>query len=96
MDAAQGSLEAAKSEVAVAKAKLVHDQALFDYSKITAPFDGVVTQRFANLGALMQAGTSLAQATPLVRLVPGKSLPAGDSGPGNVREIHSDRTIRLK
>jgi RND family efflux transporter MFP subunit len=68
LEAAQGSLEAAQSEVAVAKAKLVHDQALYDYSKITAPFDGVVTQRYANLGALMQAGTSSVQATPLVRL----------------------------
>jgi RND family efflux transporter MFP subunit len=68
MNAAQGALEAAQSEVAVAKAKLVHDQALFEYAKITAPFDGVVTQRYANFGALMQAGTSSTQATPLVRL----------------------------
>lgn len=68
VDASQGSLEAAKSEVAVAQAKLVHDQALFDYSKIVAPFDGVVTQRYANEGALMQAGTTSVQATPLVRL----------------------------
>ena len=68
MEAVQGALGAAKSELAVSKAKLVHDQALYSYSKITAPFDGVVTQRFANLGALMQAGTSSTQATPLVRL----------------------------
>jgi RND family efflux transporter MFP subunit len=68
VDATQASLEAAKSEVAVAQAKLVHDQALFDYSKIVAPFDGVVTQRYANEGALMQAGTTSVQATPLVRL----------------------------
>jgi RND family efflux transporter MFP subunit len=68
LEAAQGALDAAQSEVAVAKAKLVHDQALYDYSKITAPFDGVVTQRYANFGALMQAGTSSTQATPLVRL----------------------------
>lgn len=68
VDATQGSLEAAKSEVAVAQAKLAHDQALFDYSKIVAPFDGVVTQRYANEGALMQAGTTSVQATPLVRL----------------------------
>ena len=52
----------------MAQAKLTHDQALYAYSKITAPFDGVVTQRFANLGALMQAGNSSTQATPLVRL----------------------------
>lgn len=68
VDAAQGSLEAAQSEVAVARAKLGHDQALFDYSKITAPFDGVVTQRYANEGELMQAGTTSNQATPLVKL----------------------------
>jgi RND family efflux transporter MFP subunit len=68
LEAAQGSLEAAQSEVAVSKAKLIHDQALYDYSKITAPFEGVVTQRYANFGALMQAGTSSTQATPLVRL----------------------------
>ncbi len=66
--AAQGAYQAAQSQLAVAKARLSHDQALFDYSKITAPFDGVVTQRYANLGALMQAGTSSTQATPLVRL----------------------------
>ncbi len=55
--------------LAAAEAKREHDQALFDYSKITAPFAGVVTQRFANLGTLMQAGTSSStQAQPLVRL----------------------------
>ena len=38
-------------------------------AKITAPFDGVVTQRFANFGTLVQAGTnSSTQAMPLVRL----------------------------
>ena len=68
LEAAQGALEAAQSEVAVSKARLIHDQALYDYSKITAPFDGVVTQRYANLGAMMQAGTSSTQSTPLVRL----------------------------
>ena len=68
MEAAQGAYQAAQSQLVVAKAKLSHDQALYDYSKITAPFDGVVTQRYANLGALMQAGTTSTQATPLVRL----------------------------
>jgi RND family efflux transporter MFP subunit len=68
MEAAQGAYDAAKSQLVMAQAKLTHDQALYDYSKITAPFAGVVTQRFANLGALMQAGTTSTQATPLVRL----------------------------
>jgi len=69
VDAGQAALEAAQSQLAAAKAKLVHDQTLFDYSKITAPFPGVVTQRYANLGTLVQGGTnSSTQAIPIVRL----------------------------
>ncbi len=69
VDAGQAALESSQSQMAVAKAKLAHDQSLFDYSKITAPFSGVVTQRFANLGTLVQAGTnSSTQALPIVRL----------------------------
>src|SRR5579863_2954425 len=68
-DAGQAALEAAQSQLSVAKAKLSHDQSLFDYSKITAPFSGVVTDRYANLGTLVQAGTgSSTQAMPIVRL----------------------------
>lgn len=69
VEAGKSRLQVATSQLAVAKSKLAHDQALYDYSKITAPFSGVVTQRYANLGALVQAGTSSnTQATPLVRL----------------------------
>jgi RND family efflux transporter MFP subunit len=68
VEAAEGARAAAEGQLAMAKAKLTRDQALYAYSKITAPFDGVVTQRYANLGALMQAGTTSTQATPLVRL----------------------------
>ena len=69
VDAGEAALQAAQSHLAAAKAKLAHDQALYEYSKITAPFSGVVTQRYANLGTLMQAGTgSSTQAMPLVRL----------------------------
>ena len=69
VEASQSSLETAQSQLQQAKAKRQRDQVLFDYSKITAPFAGVVTQRFANLGTLMQAGTnSSTQAIPLVRL----------------------------
>jgi RND family efflux transporter MFP subunit len=51
------------------RVKREHDQVLSDYAKIRAPFAGVVTQRYANQGALLQAGTnSSTQAMPLVRL----------------------------
>jgi len=69
VDAGKAALEAAQSQLAAARAKLAHDQTLFDYSKITAPFSGVVTERYANLGTLVQAGTSSStQAMPIVRL----------------------------
>ena len=69
VEAAKASLEAAQSQMVLAQTKRMHDQVLFDYSKITAPFEGVVTQRYANQGTLVQAGTSSStQALPLVRL----------------------------
>jgi len=67
VDAGQAALEAAQSQLSVAKAKLSRDQSLFDYARITAPFNGVVTERYANLGTLVQAGTS-SQAMPIVKL----------------------------
>jgi RND family efflux transporter MFP subunit len=69
VESGEATLLAAQSQLDQANAKLQQDQVLFDYSKITAPFAGVVTQRYANYGTLMQAGTSSStQAMPLVRL----------------------------
>jgi RND family efflux transporter MFP subunit len=69
VDAADSALQSAQSRLNRARARRRHDQAIFDYSKIAAPFDGVVTERYANLGTLMQSGTgSSTQAMPLVQL----------------------------
>jgi RND family efflux transporter MFP subunit len=69
VEAGKSGLQAARSQMDEAKARRERDQVLFGYARITAPFAGVVTQRYANLGALMQAGTtSSTQAMPLVRL----------------------------
>jgi len=69
VDAGESALLAAESQRDQAISKKQQDQVLFDYRKITAPFSGVVTQRYANQGTLMQAGTSSStQALPLVRL----------------------------
>jgi len=59
---AQGSLAAARSDVG-------KYQTMVDYTRITAPFAGVITKRYADPGSLIQAGTaSNAQAMPLVRV----------------------------
>jgi len=69
VEAGKSAYQTAQSQVEEAKAKQQRDQVMFDYARITAPFAGIVTQRFANQGALMQAGTSSStQAMPLVRL----------------------------
>lgn len=58
VSAAKASLAAAEQAVAAAKATLDKDKALYAYSHITAPFDGVVTEIHAYTGALLPAGTS--------------------------------------
>lgn len=68
VEAAKSTLAAAKQQLEVAKANLQHFSALSDYAKITAPYDGVVTWRFSDTGALVQAGTSSASGLPVVTL----------------------------
>jgi RND family efflux transporter MFP subunit len=66
---AAGALAAAKQHVDESTAELHKAQALFGYANIIAPFDGVITHRYADLGSLIQAGTaSNTQAMPVVDL----------------------------
>lgn len=66
--ASRAALDSAQSQLTRAQAKRRHDQVFFDYSKITAPFTGVITKRYANLGTLMQSAISSTAALPLVQL----------------------------
>ena len=58
VSADQSALGASQQALAAAKAALDRDQALYAYSRITAPFDGVATRMDAYTGALLPAGTS--------------------------------------
>jgi RND family efflux transporter MFP subunit len=55
---AKDALAGSEQELAASKAAMEKDRALFGYSRITAPFDGVVTEIGAYTGALLPAGTS--------------------------------------
>ncbi len=69
LDTAQSKEYSAAAAIAAAKADVEKYQTLVKYTQITAPFDGVVTRRFADPGALIQSGTaSDTQAMPLVRV----------------------------
>ena len=58
VSAQKAALSAAEEALLAAKAALGKDQAIFDYARMTAPFDGVITQIYAYTGALLPAGTS--------------------------------------
>ena len=58
VSAQKAALAGAEQALLVAKATLGKDQAMFDYARMTAPFDGVITQIYAYTGALLPAGTS--------------------------------------
>jgi RND family efflux transporter MFP subunit len=97
VEAGRAAVQSAKSNLDESSAHLERDRALFAYARITAPFDGVVTQRYANLGALMQAGTTSPTATPLVRLseddVFRLVIPVAES---YVRYIKIDDPVKVK
>ena len=59
----EANLAAAKQKVVEAQADADHLRDMVAYSKIAAPFDGVVTRRYADTGALVQAGTVQAGTT---------------------------------
>jgi len=69
VSSSKAALSAAEQQLQVAEATERQYAALSDYSRIIAPFAGVITNRYADTGALVAAGTSSsAQAIPVVRL----------------------------
>jgi len=66
---AKAALASAQQQLAVSAAIANKTKTLLEYTRITAPFDAVVTHRYADTGAMIQAGTSSqTQAMPVVRL----------------------------
>jgi len=53
LSSSKDALAAAEQSLLAAKAALDKDKALFAYARMTAPFDGVVTQIYAYTGALL-------------------------------------------
>ena len=69
VSSSKAALSAAEQAFEVALANQKQYAALSAYSRIAAPFSGVITVRYADTGALIAAGTSSnTQAMPVVRL----------------------------
>ena len=68
VDSAKSALSAMQQQLEISRADQQRYSSLADYSRITAPFNGVVTWRYADTGSLIQAGTTNANAMPVVKL----------------------------
>ena len=67
ISADEAALSEAQNQLDVSFAEQKQLSAMSDYARIVAPFNGVITKRGADTGALVQAGTSSnAQALPVV------------------------------
>ena len=69
VNAAKAALAAAQEQLGVSNADRQRITALRGYSVVTAPFAGVITMRYADVGSLIQSGTtSNTQSMPVVKL----------------------------
>jgi RND family efflux transporter MFP subunit len=98
VSAAKAALAAAQQGVAVSQADVAKTETMNSYAKITAPFAGVITKRYADTGAMIPAGTAttsnglalveLSQ-NSLLRLV----LPVPEA---DVSKIHLGETVDIR
>ena len=99
VDSAKSALSATEQQLGVSQADQQRYSAMADYSRISAPFSGVVTWRYADTGALIQAGTSNASSMPVVKLaqvnVLRLRLPVPESLSGAVR-VGDTATIHVQ
>jgi len=92
------ALSSAQQQLQVAEANQKQYAALSDYSRIVAPFSGVITARFADTGALIAAGTSSStQSMPVVRLAEISKLRLVLPIPESVAaQIHLDDPVKAR
>jgi len=95
---AKSHIIAYEQRIHVAQAEQARFTTVYKYAVITAPFAGVVTKRYANIGSLIQAGTaSQTQAMPVIRLSENGllrlALPVPESA---VPQIHLGETVNVK
>src|SRR6202012_4293567 len=72
-DTAVARLESPKADVALDQAHVDQSVAMSQFKQVTAPFDGVVTERHIDIGNLVTAGSTSAT-TPLYMLTQNNPL----------------------
>jgi RND family efflux transporter MFP subunit len=97
VDSAKSALAAAMQQSEGAKADNERVGDLADYTRVTAPLDGVIVWRYADTGALIQAGTSSdTQSLPIVKLSQSGLLRLRLPIPEDAVEfIHEGATVKV-
>ncbi len=95
----EAALSEAQNQLDISLAEQKQLSAMTDYTRITAPFAGVVTRRYVDNGALVQAGTnSNTQALPVVSVAETDlfrlTLPVPESAVPMIR-LGSTVTVRV-
>jgi RND family efflux transporter MFP subunit len=98
VDAAKAALSAATQGADVADADRQRVQDLNDYTHVTSPLNGVIIWRYADTGALIQAGTaSNVQSLPIVKLSQSDLLRLRVPVPENaVRYVHIGQSMQVR
>lgn len=73
--AAKSTLASMQQSVEVNRAEQARTETVMNFAKVVAPFPGVITKRYATVGAMIQAGTSSATSVmPVVRMAEDQRL----------------------
>jgi RND family efflux transporter MFP subunit len=94
---AKNAVIAAQQRIRGLRADEARFKTLQQYESITAPLDGVVTKRYANDGAMIQAGTSSPAAMPVVKVseirVLRLILPVPES---SAAQVSAGKTVQVR
>jgi RND family efflux transporter MFP subunit len=98
VSAAKAALAESLQAVAVSEADVAKTETMNSYARITAPFAGVITRRYADTGAMIPAGTATtSNGLPLVQLSQNSLLrlvlPVPES---DVPKVHIGQTVRVR
>jgi RND family efflux transporter MFP subunit len=97
IDTAQSKDAATQAAIASAKAEVERYETLNNYTKIVAPFDGVITKRYVDPGALVQAGTSSDRSMPLLRISDNYNLRLDfPVSVDYVKEVHLNDSVTVR
>ena len=96
VDAAKSAVAAAQGQLGVSRAENLRVTSMEQYATITAPYNGVITMRYADTGSLIPAGTAEGLNQAVVRLAQSDLLRLRMPVPErDVPKVHEGSTVMV-